>query len=589
VKTYSELRAEIIAQCFPSGQAENLVDAHNQIFQEGAAEIAKWVKCEQDRNVNVVEFCKTNYKCGMTVVRAPRGIIKRVYTLANKQWCDPVFLRQTLWPVPEDWARNLFVSPAASGLPQRLPFGFAYADATNDSLCGRARAGVWCVHDGNIYIAPWIQSNEVVVIEWEGIKAEWTDDDPVNDAQDYKKALKMYYQHGHERDYGDAADARRYKMGDPPGTGGFDQALADLMWQCNEETKLRPTHESGIERNRWFSEIADDVPATMLTIAHIGNYGSGDTNAQQVAALLRGFPPSAIITSGNNSGSGDYDLDVGQFYHDFLKGYAGAFGSGSDTNYFWPSPGSVDWADAALVPYQDFFTLPGNERYYDVVIGKVHFFFLSDDDLEPDGNTSSSVQGNWLQAKLALSAAAWKIVVLNRSPFASQGGVVGLQWPFATWGASMVLSGDLGQYERLTVDAIPYILNGLGGRTILPVSGGADSHSEFRNADGFGAGRIIATTCSLRYELVNLAGEIVDSIQINKADCSETTTTDTVVGPAAAVLPLYSSDPTIRQVHSWAGDPNGHVYSVSPAITIDTTNGVIWQKNDGISSSNGWH
>jgi tartrate-resistant acid phosphatase type 5 len=593
VKTAAQLQTELLGDCFPSGQPENLVTQHRNLFQEAFAEICKWSECEQGNNVNVIQFCKTNYKCGMTVVPRPRGIIQRIYTLANGLWCDPVFYRQVEWPIPEDWARNLFKAPVSSVLPEKLPFGFAYADKSTDSRCGRARTGVWAIYNNNIYIAPWIQSNEVVVIEWKGIKEEWEDEDPINPARDYRKAVKLYFQYAHERDYGDGTRAVMFKSGAPIGSDGFDRALADLMWQCREETKVRRTHEPTMERNRWLEEIQDDVPPTMIEFAHIGNAGSADTNEGLVAALVKTFNPLAIFTSGNNATGGEYDLAVGQFYHDYVGAYVGSFGQGADINAFWPAPGATDWASNALADYLAFFTtLPGNQRYYDVAIGQVHFFVLDDSSLEVDGNSSSSIQGEWLQAKLGLSTAAWKIVILNRSPYSSQGGggVVGLRWPFETWGAHLVLSGDLAQYERLLVGAVPFIVNGLGGITpILALTGPDDANSEFRYDTGHGAGKITATMCSLKYEFLDLAGEVVDTVTLTKTDCSETGTAATVVGPAAAVLPLFSANPLIKEVHSFAGDPNGFVRSTSPAICLDTTNGIIWQKNDGLTSNLGWH
>ena len=47
--------------------------------------------------------------------------------------------------------------------------------------------------------------------------------------------------------------------------------------------------------------------------------------------------------------------------------------------------------------YLNYFTLPNNERYYDFVQGPVHFFALNSDTNEPDGTSSSSTQGLWLQ------------------------------------------------------------------------------------------------------------------------------------------------------------------------------------------------
>lgn len=278
MRTFLSLKTEIRHQIWPSGEAENLkgtqpdgsMGAHDLLFQEALAEISKWVECEQQRNVNVIPFCATHFKCAMTVVTLPKGIIEKVYTVVrdadgNDEYCDPVFYEEKAWPAPECLARNLLTqwqSPDTTGLP-KLPLGFAKAESTtdrdvNDVLVGRARSGVWAKYDGKIWVGPWIQSNELVVINWRGIKTEWADGDLVNDAQDFKKAVKLYVQYAHERDYGDINKAATYK--NRAGSGTFDEALADLIWQCREETKLRAnTPQCNEERARLTTELSDDA------------------------------------------------------------------------------------------------------------------------------------------------------------------------------------------------------------------------------------------------------------------------------------------------------------------------------------------
>ena len=43
--------------------------------------------------------------------------------------------------------------------------------------------------------------------------------------------------------------------------------------------------------------------------------------------------------------------------------------------------------------YLDYFTLPGNRRYYDFIAGPVHFFALDSDSRKPDGVSVDSTQG----------------------------------------------------------------------------------------------------------------------------------------------------------------------------------------------------
>ena len=68
------------------------------------------------------------------------------------------------------------------------------------------------------------------------------------------------------------------------------------------------------------------------------------------------------------------------------------------------------------------------------------------------------------------STSAWQVVYFHLPPYSSgyQGSVDWMRWPFAAWGADVVLSGHDHLYERLEVDGIPYVINGLGGGPIYP-------------------------------------------------------------------------------------------------------------------------
>ena len=53
--------------------------------------------------------------------------------------------------------------------------------------------------------------------------------------------------------------------------------------------------------------------------------------------------PDAVVTVGDNAyGSAGQDTAVGQYYHSFIGGYAGAYGAGSPTNRFFPALGNHD-------------------------------------------------------------------------------------------------------------------------------------------------------------------------------------------------------------------------------------------------------
>jgi hypothetical protein len=112
--------------------------------------------------------------------------------------------------------------------------------------------------------------------------------------------------------------------------------------------------------------------------------------------------------------------------------------------------------------------------YYDLVQGPIHFFMLDSDSREPDGTSSSSKQALWLKEKLAGSNALFNVMVAHQPPFTSgdgQGATAYMCWPFKSWGADAVLSGDDHLYERVSGnDGLPYFVNGLGGNPSAKIS-----------------------------------------------------------------------------------------------------------------------
>lgn len=488
---------------------------HEQHFQEGLADIAKFVRCEQEAVVNVRDFCKTQFKCGMTIVPMPDGMVRTLQVVVKTEdgadYCDPVVYRETDYHEVECLGRRSMVwaniTPSVSG---SLPLGVLEADASTDAKCGRARTGVWAKYRGKIYIAPWIQSVEQVLIEWDGIKTLWADGDPVNEEQDYKLAVQLYCQYAHHRDYGSPEKAFFYKRGSD-GMWGYDRALAELAWTCEQKLKVRETAvcRTCMPGRLWFggsshfqSGIAPTVTDTI--IAHVGNIGVGTND---VSDLVDGLSPVAVVNSGNNDVlSANYDLAVGQDYHQYLSPYYGAYGDGAEKNALWPAFGSGDIESDWLA----FFPTPGNQTHYDVCIYPVHFFFVdSTDDL-----VDNSAQANWLQAKLTLSPAPWKVVVLNGNPYGSNDFSPALRLAYKSWGANLVLSAGSELYERLSVNGLPYIINGAGGSALAAAS--APIATSLFQSSQLGVGKITANATELTYEFIAEDGGIVDTLELTK-------------------------------------------------------------------------
>ncbi|MBW8010374.1 MAG: alkaline phosphatase [Chloroflexi bacterium] len=270
------------------------------------------------------------------------------------------------------------------------------------------------------------------------------------------------------------------------------------------------------------TSIPSPAPITTVRFAVIGDYGEAGDTLQAVADLVISWEPDFIITTGdNNYPNGEaatIDANIGQYFHQFIFPYSGIYGQGAEENLFFPTLGNHDWNTNDAQPYLDYFTLPGNERYYDFEWGPVHLFSIDSDSREPDGIGRSTTQATWLREALAESTAPWKVVYTHLPPFSSghHGSQLALQWPFQEWGASLVLAGHDHVYERLEIDGFPYFVNGLGGSSVRynfeePISG-----SQVRYRQMSGAMLVEASSNQIRLSFINVVGEIIDTYTLSQ-------------------------------------------------------------------------
>jgi hypothetical protein len=300
-----------------------------------------------------------------------------------------------------------------------------------------------------------------------------------------------------------------------------------LPSQTSTPTPIKPTATASA------TSTPTETPATptpteepvgeSVRFAVIGDYGSGNKNEADVAALINSWNPDLIITTGDNNypdGEAEtIDEHVGQFYSEFIAPYYGSYGEGGQENRFFPSLGNHDWHAKDAQPYLDYFTLPGNERYYDFTWGPIHFFALDSDSDEPDGANSRSIQANWLEVGLAESDSIWKVVYLHHAPYSSarHGPRERTQWPFAEWGADVVFAGHDHTYERIFKDGIYYFVNGLGGASIYDFNVIIEG-SQVRYNEDHGAMLVEVNEQIMHIQFINRAGEVIDDVQLAKSE-----------------------------------------------------------------------
>lgn len=300
-----------------------------------------------------------------------------------------------------------------------------------------------------------------------------------------------------------------------PGSPIHDATVAAPPERSNSGAKVQPAPPSQP------AAATSSGASGPITFAVIGDFGDAGANEIAVVNLVKNtIKPEFIVTVGDNNYNelsvAEYDNVVGQFFHEYIGNYTGTHGPGSLINRFWPALGNHDWnSTVGYQPYLDFFTLPGNERYYDVVIGPVHFFFINSDSHEPDGRTRTSAQANWLKNALAASTATWKFVAFHHPPFSSSdshGSSVEMQWPFKEWGAHAVFGGHDHTFERLDIGGIPYLVSGNGGRSLYTF-GPPLPQTQVRFNETYGAMKVTVDAKQATFTTYSITdgGTVIDS------------------------------------------------------------------------------
>lgn len=284
---FGELKAKLRLQIWPEGEAENLVAPHDSFFVEALYDAQKNVECYRFGNSDVYPHCATYFNCGMTVIPKPHGHVTRIYVIdrlnaygeedaeGTDDYCEKVDLQQVNYchmerysgmcqrcssgnsDLIESFLQKIFgvfrikrsypapTDAGMEGLPT-LPGGYHYPQASTDAA-GRSPYGVFAIHRGRIYVAPWIQSTETLVVEWDGIKRNWNDSDNVDDDPKLHQFVRTHVMWQHEKLYGDPGKARDLEVeifGTHQSSGKVG-LLQDLIHECHEESRVRSCQEAG--------------------------------------------------------------------------------------------------------------------------------------------------------------------------------------------------------------------------------------------------------------------------------------------------------------------------------------------------------
>ncbi|WP_461249400.1 chitobiase/beta-hexosaminidase C-terminal domain-containing protein, partial [Streptococcus uberis] len=238
-------------------------------------------------NTSIFPHCSTFYQCGMTILHAPRGTISRVYLvdrinpitgledrLARTDWCNRVDAEQVAFHKLEEETSCYPQTLPLLGINERaFPQGLRQMGRGADRINGRAGHAQWALHRGRIYVSPWIQSGEAVVVEWDGIQTDWLNSHLVESDPLLARAIRYFVIAQDARDFGaDPITSDRAEQ-------AFQEARRELMYNCHQQTRVRGIEPSNARRSISLSEMAGlGGGETLLpdgSGATVGNGGGG--------------------------------------------------------------------------------------------------------------------------------------------------------------------------------------------------------------------------------------------------------------------------------------------------------------------------
>lgn len=516
---YKDLLEKLRREIWPAGEPNNLRSVHETWFLVAMRQMQQDFKILKRYNTDVFPFQTKYFDCGKTVVGCPWGQVNRVYTIANNDWCDRVYYRQVSYDEIQYHSRLLLVeSPANTGLPA-FPHGVKMEETSTDLVTDgwsmRARVGLYAIHNRRLYLWPWTQSNESLVIEWDGIKSEWKPDDALDETYWHVQAQHLLKLHV-EKEY-------HSRFGRPQLVPGIESNIwmlrAELLHEESKNTWIKnpnPVLEGSYIPTRAQVE-AQAIPdvADEITFAHISDSGDNSSNQDAVAALLENNPKDFLLITGNVSYGDPYADVVDAKYPSFA---------------IRPARGVEDYDINSGADYATHFaSLENNGVKYEIVLGNAHILVLPSDPRETglgyiDASTSieNGPIGQYIKAKFLLSPAVWKFLAFHATSYSSgsaHGSALWMDMDFAAMGLTGkidgIFMGKNHNFEVAIKNGIRYITNGLGGNTLngfgAPVAG-----SQFRYNADYGALFNTVSATKWHYEFQNTAGTVIYEEDVTK-------------------------------------------------------------------------
>jgi hypothetical protein len=277
------------------------------------------------------------------------------------------------------------------------------------------------------------------------------------------------------------------------------------MAKVSQDNPCHPNNLTGVTE-----EPPTSIPCE-TTFGFFADNGQRDNTTQGIvrSQVIDQYPVDFIINAGdmvydNGNPGWDQKLDLYEectlyYWSDFLKGYAGPYNSAPTEAKWFATLNNHEFTDwPSTDRYGEIFLHPadavgsGDQGHYSYSFKRGPCLFVVPDLYGPCTKapagvgqldlTSTGPVATWVKNTLAASDASWNIVIMSFPPYSSKdnsgstcggtspyNGYKDLRWPFNTWGAHVILSGDTHWMEHMQDGSTPkvdYIICGSGGKTL---------------------------------------------------------------------------------------------------------------------------
>lgn len=279
--TFEFFVSDLSRTVFPEGSAENLTPNHRKYITDALIDIQQKVPCFRTQHRDRVSMADTFTECNASVYSAPRGFIAQIYAVTQDNCCAKRYFQPIDWDEMEQILNDnrhcgALIEPTyyyysdAYGYTDYPEYGcLYYGDSSGATdLCARPTTSYSAMKNGLLYLFPHLQSNEVLVIEWDGIKRSWKDTDEVLFDREIQDAVEHFLDF--RSAYREDCDAQRMQVARTL----YDELVAKQIWQCRKERRIE-------RRQHYFSNCGDFCNTAFRVSGTSGSSGGGGSSISE--------------------------------------------------------------------------------------------------------------------------------------------------------------------------------------------------------------------------------------------------------------------------------------------------------------------